>query len=179
MSTWREQISGWLHKHLFSPMYAMTRVQKAVSIFIGFWFGVFPIPGLTTPVLFAAMFCINRVVEHPLSTAEYTVATAINLLSTPVLFILLPTWIHLGQMLVGSAGQCDVGQLTKEFSDNGLLQTLSDFAQCLFMATFAWALYTPFFLCIALIFRGRVLLQQEQRLSESDSPIGKQSSGSR
>ena len=154
MSSIREQVRKWLHEHLISPMIAMTWIEKLISVFIGFWFGVFPIPGASTPILLAALFLIDRFIDDRLTTAEKTVCTAINLLCTPIIFLLLPIWIHLGQILLGNRGHCDVGELISEFKSHGMMQTLSDFTHCLVVATFAWGLYTPVVISVALIFRG-------------------------
>jgi hypothetical protein len=162
-------VSEWLQTHLFSPLYEMTLLEKVVSIFIGFWFGIFPVPGMSTPLLFIGVLCINRYVEDPLTTAETTVCTAINLLSTPLMLILLPCWITLGQMLFGHAGSCDVSGLMHDLNSHGIIQTLKDFAQCLLLGVFAWLLYTPFFLSVALIFRGRSLIKARVRITELTS----------
>lgn len=162
MSSIRERIGTWAYKHLIDPMYAMTWTEKIVCVIMGFWFGVFPIPGLSTPILFAAMFLINRVVHDPLSPAEYTVATAVNLLATPMLFLMLPLWIYLGQIMLSTEIDCDVAVLISEFKRSGVMKTTADFAQCLFIGTFAWLLYSPLVMCVALIFRGRSLSRSRE-----------------
>ena len=90
------KIQDWGHTQLVVPLQQMTLLERFVCIFIGLWFGIFPIPGTSTPLLFLGIFLINRVVEHPMSISETTVAAAINLIATPICIALMPVWMQSG-----------------------------------------------------------------------------------
>lgn len=101
-----EKVRCWFAKHLVTPLREMTWIERALLISFGFWFGVFPIPGLSTTLLLLSFLFVNRYLEHPITVPESTVATAINVISTPVCIALLPFWMYIGTLIFRPETRC-------------------------------------------------------------------------
>lgn len=111
---WAERIRRWFHKHLSDPLRQMSWTERLVLIAFGFWFGVFPIPGLSTPILLFGFLMINGIVREQLMVSETTVATAVNLIATPFCIALMPLWMALGGYIFGLGPRCQTSQIIDE-----------------------------------------------------------------
>jgi hypothetical protein len=101
-----EKIRLWFVTRLVKPLHEMSWLERFHLIFFGFWFGVFPIPGLSTTLLLLSFLFVNRYTKHKISVSESTVATAVNLLSTPICVALMPFWMYVGTMIFKPETQC-------------------------------------------------------------------------
>ena len=165
-----ERIRVWFFTHLVTPLREMSWTERILLLFFGFWFGIFPIPGLSTPLLLFAFLLINRYVQKSLTVTETTVATTMNILSTPFCIALLPFWMRLGALVFQLQASCKASQILNELyvapilpqcppdhsSDNGFFEALSKFASCLGSATATWLMATVVVMPILLIVRSRV-----------------------
>ena len=92
----------------------MTWTERIVLLLFGFWFGIFPVPGLSTPILIFGFVIVNRYALQPLAVSETTVATAVNLLATPFCIALIPFWMQLGSILFGLGNRCNAKRIIDE-----------------------------------------------------------------
>lgn len=97
-----------------APLREMSWTERFLLVFLGFWFGIFPVPGLSTTLLLLAFVSINRHVEKPLSVSETTVATTVNVLSTPFCIALMPFWMRLGSIIFSLETRCRASQIMDE-----------------------------------------------------------------
>jgi hypothetical protein len=176
-----ERIRVWFYAHLITPLHEMTWKERILLVFFGFWFGIFPIPGLSTTLLLLAFAGINRHVEKRLTISETTVATAVNILSTPFCIALMPFWMRLGSFIFQLESKCKASQIIDQLygtcrflgfhlSDEfGFFAALSKFAGCLGAATASWILATVVVLPAILIARARI---QSMRPLQSDRLYG-------
>jgi hypothetical protein len=116
-----EKLKRWFSENLVKPLKIMSGPERFILIFIGIWFGVFPIPGLSTPTLLFAFILINRCQKPTLSVSETSVAAAINILSTPLCILLLPAWMMAGSRMFGLNDRCKALQIIKELFVNQTL----------------------------------------------------------
>lgn len=101
-----EKIRLWFASHLIIPLREMTWTERLLLISFGLWFGVFPVPGLSTTLLLLSFLLVNRYSDHRITVSESTVATAINILSTPLCIALLPFWMYIGTLLFKPETRC-------------------------------------------------------------------------
>ena len=101
-----EKIRIWFSTHLISPLREMSWLERFLLISFGFWFGIFPVPGLSTTLLLLSFLFINRNLDHPISVSESTVATAVNVLSTPICIALMPFWMWMGSIIFQPEMRC-------------------------------------------------------------------------
>ena len=108
------RIKAWFMDHLVKPLHEMTWTERIILILFGFWFGIFPVPGLSTAMLIFGFVVVNRYAIQPMTVSETTVATAINLLATPFCIALIPFWMHLGAFLFGLENRCNAKRIIDE-----------------------------------------------------------------
>ncbi len=108
------RIKDWFMSHLVTPLHEMSWTERLILIIFGFWFGIFPVPGLSTAVLIFGFVVVNRYSIQPLTVSETTVATAINLLATPFCIALIPFWMHFGAVLFGLENRCNAKRIIDE-----------------------------------------------------------------
>ncbi len=104
-----EKINIWFASHLVTPLKQMSWTERILLVSFGFWFGVFPIPGLSTTLLLLSFLFVNRYLEHPISVSESTVATAINIVCTPICIALMPFWMYIGTLVFRPETKCKAG----------------------------------------------------------------------
>ena len=109
-----ERLREWFHTHLTGPLKQMTGWERFLLLFFGFWFGVFPIPGLSTSLLLFSFLVINRKLNDPFSVSETTVAMAVNVLSTPFCIALMPFWMRLGTTMLNTGLTCKASRIIDE-----------------------------------------------------------------
>ena len=163
------RLKEWFETHLVGPLRQMSWTEQCLLISYGLWFGIFPVPGLSTTLLLFSFLLINRYLHDRFSVSETTVATAINMLSTPICIALMPWWMRLGSFLFALESQCRASQIIDELyvsflshstsslsNKDGFLQALSKFASCLGAATCSWLLASVVVLPAILIYRARI-----------------------
>lgn len=104
----------WFRTHLVIPLKQMSWHERLVLVALGFWFGIFPIPGLSTPILLFGFLVVNALVAKQLTMPETTVATAVNILATPFCLALMPLWMALGGYIFGLGARCEASQIIDE-----------------------------------------------------------------
>jgi hypothetical protein len=109
-----DKLKLWFRNNLSGPLREMTWSERILLVFFGFWFGIFPIPGLSTAILLFGLIVINRVIKRPMSVSETTVAAAVNLLSTPLSLALLPVWMIAGSHIFGLGNRCKTSKIINE-----------------------------------------------------------------
>ena len=116
-----ESVRSWFHTHLVSPLRQMSWVEQFLLISYGAWFGIFPVPGLSTTLLLFSFLVVNRYLDDRITVSESTVATAINMLSTPVCIALMPWWMRLGSLLFQLETRCRASQIIDELYGDDIL----------------------------------------------------------
>lgn len=165
------KLYDWVSANLLQPLLGMSLAHRFVSVFFGFWFGIFPIPGLSTPVLLSAVYCANRIISPELSISEMAVATAVNLIATPVCFALLPFWIKLGCDIFSIDSPCDTASLLTEFKKSGAIDTVSSYSICLAVGSAAWLMLSPFAMALSLFIRQKIIGNQSLIDDVRPSPL--------
>jgi hypothetical protein len=112
------RLKDWFINHLVTPLHEMSWTERFILIIFGFWFGIFPVPGLSTAVLVFGFVIVNRYSIQPLTVSETTVATTINLLATPFCIALIPFWMNLGSLLFGLENRCNAKRIVDELCVN-------------------------------------------------------------
>ena len=165
-----DKLKAWFQTHLVAPMKQMTWTEQFLLVFYGAWFGIFPVPGLSTTLLLFSFLVINRYFEHRFSVSETTVATAVNMLSTPICIALMPWWMWVGSFLFALETRCKASQIIDELyafastyphslfrsNQDGFLEALSKFAGCLGAAACSWILASMVIVPAILIARSRI-----------------------
>ena len=135
------------------PARRMSAPQVIGAVALGLWFGIFPVPGLSTLLLTCFTLMLPRARAHGLSVPESTVALAVNVLATPLCIVLIPMWIKLGLWALrqGQEG-CRVGDIVQGFEVSGVVSTLGTFTSCILYGVLAWIALTP--LVVVLVLRS-------------------------
>ena len=133
-------ITRWFHEKLLDPLKILPWSGRISAVLSGAWFGVFPVPGVST---FLLMFAIQllKIRGLPFNTAQSTIALAVNLLATPLMLAMIPLWLSAGSGLFNLQG-CDAGDIIPAFSKS-VITAVTQFTGCLVAAMLAWSLATP------------------------------------
>jgi len=107
-------MKDWLVAHLVTPLHQMTWTERIILVIFGLWFGVFPVPGASTPLLLFGLVLVNRYASRPFAVSETTVVTAINIIATPICIALIPFWMRLGGFMFGVASHCNASKIIDE-----------------------------------------------------------------
>jgi len=108
------RIKIWFMTHLVTPLHEMTWTERFILVFFGLWFGVFPVPGASTPLLLFSLVLVNRYSSKPFAVSETTVVTAVNIISTPICIALIPFWMRLGGFIFGVGSHCKASKIIDE-----------------------------------------------------------------
>lgn len=137
----------WLQQKVAQPLRDMTPLQRTECLALGILGGLFPIPGVTTPVtmmLCAAMGCTK---------SQIAVATAINLMLTAAQIPMIPWFATVAAMFSGyPAEQFSVAVIVDTMSA-GVVGVLRAAFVMLVHACVSWATATG--IVVALLFRWR------------------------
>lgn len=119
-----DRVKGWFSTHLILPLRQMTWQERTLLLLFGFWFGIFPIPGLSTSLLLFSFLVINRKLNDPFAVSETTVAMAVNVISTPVCIGLMPFWMRLGSIFLDLSLTCKASKIIDELCEHCMLMFL-------------------------------------------------------
>jgi hypothetical protein len=164
----RARINYWVMKKLLHPAQQMSARQVLLSVFIGLWFGLFPVPGLSTLMLTVYTVVIRTLLwRYRLNTAQTTLAFSVNLLATPLCFILIPCWITIGvEIFRQDISRCSISEISRSFETDGVIPTSGRFALCIGAGVSVWLMMTPVVLLIALKIGVDVTLSASSTPSE-------------
>jgi hypothetical protein len=152
-------ISRWFQEKLLDPLKTLPWSGRASALFSGAWFGIFPVPGVSTfLLLFAIQFLKMR--QLPFSPPQVTIALAVNLLATPLMFAMIPMWLSAGSGLFNMQG-CDASDIIPAFKQS-VVTAVTQFTGCLVAAMLAWSLATP----VAL---GPLFLVHKKNIDQANS----------
>ena len=132
-------IRNWVTEKFVTPANTLSALQIGLSVAIGIWGGVFPIPALST---FATLALCTAILANMFNAAMTTIAVAVNVIVTPLQFLLMPRFMNLPSILTGSAS-CSISDLMESIKTKSLLETSSSFGLCLVWGVFAWAVSAP------------------------------------
>ena len=134
-------VGQWFHEKVVRPLNDLSVAGKLVSVAFGTWFGIFPIPAVST---FLLLFTFNvlRLRKADFNKAQMTLATAVNLLMTPLMFLLLPIWLAIGSFFF-RLEECSASDIIPAFS-NSVVHAVMQFTGCLTAAAASWVIFTPF-----------------------------------
>ncbi|KAF4748224.1 hypothetical protein FOZ63_020054, partial [Perkinsus olseni] len=99
--SWGQQIKRWFNLNFVMPARSLEKLDLGSAILLGFWFGIFPIPGTSTALLgaFLVMFRRSRWTKWCPNAPQSTIALGVNLLCTPLCIGLIPVWLRLGALV--------------------------------------------------------------------------------
>ncbi|KAF4669125.1 hypothetical protein FOZ61_004961 [Perkinsus olseni] len=148
--SWGQQIKRWFNLNFVMPARSLEKVDLGSAILLGFWFGIFPIPGTSTALLgaFLVMFRRSRWTKWCPNAPQSTIALGVNLLCTPLCIGLIPLWLRLGALVSPPrfAG-CDPDSIVSAIkASNGflaVLRALQAFASCMGLCIIVYLAFTP------------------------------------
>ena len=133
-------IQNWFETKLMTPARSLSGAQVGLSIGVGFWGGVFPIPAMST---FATLFLCSVILASAFNPAMSTIAIAINLIVTPLQIALMPVFMDLPSW-VTPLPSCSVSDLLHSIRNEPILNTTKTFGSCMVWAVVAWVILAPF-----------------------------------
>ena len=133
-------VNRWLHEKLLDPLKTLPLSGKVSAMVTGFWFGLFPVPGVSTFLLLFAIQAL-KIWKLPFTPAQATISLAVNLIATPAMLALIPFWLASGSSLFNMQG-CDAADIIPAFQKS-VVNAVTQFTGCLIAAVVVWALATP------------------------------------
>ena len=133
-------IKVWFDTKLITPAKSLSASQVGLSLGVGFWGGVFPIPALST---FATLFLCSVIMTSAFNPAMTTIAIAINLIATPLQIALMPLFMDLPSWYT-PLPSCSVSDLLHSIRNEPILTTTRTFGSCMVWAVVAWVVLGPF-----------------------------------
>ncbi|EER06438.1 hypothetical protein Pmar_PMAR006248, partial [Perkinsus marinus ATCC 50983] len=96
--SWGQRIKRWFNLNFVLPARSLEKMDLGSALILGFWFGIFPIPGTSTALLgaFLVVFRRSRWTKWCPNAPQSTIALGVNLLCTPLCIALIPAWLRLG-----------------------------------------------------------------------------------
>jgi hypothetical protein len=135
-----DRITNWIHKEIVTPARGLNGDQIALSVAVGIWGGVFPVPAMSTFATFGLTSFVFGALFNP---AMITIAVSLNLAVTPVQVSLVPFFMGF-RSFVGFNGTCNVSDLVESVKTVPFLESIATFGTCLLWGVLFWALLAPF-----------------------------------
>jgi len=133
--TWQELITLWFHQYVVTPAAELEAHEISLSVSIGLWGGVLPVPALTTvaTILLAAILHV--------SSTQKALAFTFNMLATPLQLLTMPSFIIMGNYLFRDS-TCDPLTLLATFSDPNVtfFTAIGNSSACLCAGAVVWAI---------------------------------------
>lgn len=150
----------WLAVNLVVPARSMKRDDVFFAAIVGFWGGIFPIPGAST----LATLGIAALVKC--SPPQASVAVAVNILVMPVQIFLMPLFMMLPNTIFHGLSHCGVSKFLESFKSMTFVKLLESFGVCMLRGICAWVMLAVVFIAI---FRAAISTFNTYRLGHVDS----------
>ena len=121
--------------YVITPAAELEAKEVSLSVTIGLWGGVFPVPAVTTFVTMLLVALLR------VSAAQKALAFTFNMLATPLQLLSMPSFILMGNNLFHDA-TCDPMTLLSTFNDSevSLFTALANSSACLCAGAVVWAI---------------------------------------
>lgn len=129
------KVRQWLNEKFVIPARSLSHSQIGLSLGVGLWGGIFPIPACST---FATVFLCSTVLVSLFNAAMTTITLSINFAVTPIQFMLIPVFLGRVGMPVSSAGE-----LLDMIKGQSWGETISSFGKSFMYASLLWAVLAP------------------------------------
>ena len=121
-------------EYVITPAKELSSEEISLSVSVGLWGGVFPVPAVTTFITLVLVGILQ------LSVTQKALALTFNMLATPLQILNMPTFILLGSSFFNMSN-CEPLTLLSTFKDPnvGFFSTLMNSSACLSAGVVAWA----------------------------------------
>lgn len=136
-----KRIKGWIRANLVQPVKKMSKVDVFRSILLGFYGGLFPVPGVTTFAVIG-LVAITKVLGVHISAPALAFALTLNLMLTPLNIATLPVFSGVGVQWLQPNMVCP---WTKMF-EISFRQMVADFSLCIGVSILLWCSLFPVYL---------------------------------
>ena len=127
-----QAVSDWFDAKLRRPLAAMSSAERFLVVLVGVVGGIFPLPALTT----IATLLLSVVLKF--GSAQSAVAAVVNLLVTPIEFVLIPTFAKLGCCFTGEDATKFTIQVIQAAAAEGVVSLVKNASSMLIHACLAW-----------------------------------------
>jgi hypothetical protein len=134
------RVRNWINTKFIVPASTLRPQEVGLSLAVGIWGGIFPIPALST---FATVFLCSTVLFSMFNTAMTTIALSVNLAVTPLQLLFMPIFLSFVGFPISSAS--DVVDMVKSQS---ILESISSFGKGFMYASGLWAVLAPVMILI-------------------------------
>jgi hypothetical protein len=123
------------HEYVITPAIDLEAEEFSLSVSIGLWGGVFPVPAVTTFVTMLLVAFLR------LSVPQKALAFTFNMLATPLQLLSMPSFIIMSNYIFRSA-TCEPIALLSRFNDPevSLYTAVVNSSACLCAGAVVWAL---------------------------------------
>lgn len=122
-------------EYVIAPASELEANEVSLSVSIGLWGGVFPVPAVTTFVTMLLVALLR------VSVTQKALAFTFNMLATPLQLLSMPSFILMGNYLFREA-TCDPMTLLSTFNDPkvSIFTALANSSACLCAGAVVWAI---------------------------------------
>ena len=131
-----QRVKNWWRNKLALPWSKLGLVEKVFAVLVGLVGGLFPIPALTTAVTLALVSAFK------MNAAQAGVATAINLMVTPLEFILIPPLAQMAAPLTGADGSNFTASFLSDALALGVMNLLTAGGSMVLHAVASWFVFS-------------------------------------
>lgn len=129
------KVKQWLNDKFVVPARSLSHTQIGLSLAVGIWGGIFPIPACST---FATVFLSSMILASFFNAAMTTIAFSVNIAATPAQFMLIPSFLAAVGLRVNNAGE-----LVDMIKSQTWGETMTSFGKSFVYATILWAIIAP------------------------------------
>jgi hypothetical protein len=146
-------LRNFFMERIVKPSIAASAHQIGLSVAVGIWGGIFPVPAMATAV---TVFLCTIVLFKFFNSGMTTIAVALNVLLTPIQLVCMPLFMDLPHRILGFPA-CSVESFMYHMNNRPFMETIRTFGSCMIWAVVTWSVLALPLIFIVAVTVGRVV----------------------